>query len=84
MTTKHVLALALAVLLGLGAGTLVLICGRNPLCSAPGVFASITSLATMLVTLATGIIGGVFGHAKSQDERRYVGSNSDPNLPAVR
>lgn len=83
MTSKHVAAIALAVLLGVAAGALVLLCGRNPLCSAPGVFQSIVMLATSLITLATGIIGGVFGHAKSQgDERR--GGGTDPSLPAVR
>lgn len=81
MTSKHVAALALAILLGLGAGALVLLCGKNTNCSAPGVFQSITSLATMLVTLATAIVGGVFGHAKSQDEARR--GTTYTNLPAM-
>lgn len=83
MTSKHVLAIALAVFLGIAAGLLVLLCGRNPLCSAPGVFQSITSLATMLVTLATGIVGGVFGHAKGQEDARRASTASHPSLPVV-
>lgn len=78
MTSKHIAAIAIAALLGVTAVVMVLLCGRSTICSAPGVFPSIVTLAGAILSLASGIIGGVFGHAKSQDETRRAAPTVAP------
>lgn len=47
MTWKHVALVALAIVL-------VLLCGRSTVCSAPGTFQGVITLATTIVAIAGG------------------------------
>lgn len=83
MTSKHVAVLSIAALLGLSAVVAVLLCGRNPLCAAPGVLPSIVAMAGSITTLAGTIAGGVFGHVRGTEDAKR-GPPSYTDLPAAK